>query len=359
MRKLLPVLISLIFLFIANNCFCQGLGCDIDIGCWLSPDYKPTLPASNECHAKFPSTLNMYAKSSLTTGEPCPINWDLEIRSFDYNTSDCFINGCHKHQRISDPSQYKKMLTSIGGIKCESGTFSNSIYKENRYFFAFDIAKPEASGTLYLLARASIPPGCWRDRILEFNPGWRFENDDPNSDWIWTTIALPYQVSGLVELQNGEKYLKSSNPGNHVSDHQFYSLPKMITNLQKLATQTRAQYEEGTTYKVKISFNDLSLEYGGIFDYGNDWDCNHRLHREGKSADLNTTQCLTCDTGQSGCENKSSLDQVTLKHDNGTQETITVKALIDGVAEGLELMEFHNDQNDGRIHLEFVPTENP
>jgi len=124
----------------------------------------------------------------------------------------------------------------------------------------------------------------------------------------------------------------------------------MITRIQNLATNIRSEYRRLTGWNVKISFNDLSLEYGGILDYHSQWNCDHELHRVGKSADLNTTVCLTCDEGQQGCSNKSSLANITLKNKDGTSETLTVKAWIDRLARDERLNEWHRAGSS--IHLE-------
>jgi len=103
----------------------------------------------------------------------------------------------------------------------EPKPFSNALNKENIASFTFFLAKPEASGNLYLLVRASIPPGCIRSEILKLNPGWRFENNNPNADWIETEIALPYHIEGLVELPDGADYLKNAPLNNHVLHNQY------------------------------------------------------------------------------------------------------------------------------------------
>ncbi|MFB3851877.1 MAG: hypothetical protein ACE14Q_08160 [Acidobacteriota bacterium] len=352
MKKKL-ILLFLVSFFITLASFSQGLMCDVDFGCWIA-DWSPTLPPAGYDHATTPATIPMFARSSWTDGRPCPINWDLQIKGFTFNTDDCYINGCHQHSRVYNSSDYQHMVASTGGIRGGSDTFNSSIQKENNAFFTFDIGKPEASGTLYLLVRASIPPGCIRSKILEYNLGWAFENNDPNSDWIFTTITLPYHIYGLIELPDGTDYLKSSNLANHVNN-QFYATPEMMAKLQNLATRIRTEYKEGTTYDVKISFNDLSLEYGGIFDYRSTWDPPHKLHREGKSADLNTTTCLQCDAGQEGCSNKSSLDRITLRYDDGTTETLTVKEWIDSIARGSDFR-LYEWERGSLIHLDLVPT---
>jgi hypothetical protein len=93
---------------------------------------------------------------------------------------------------------------------------------------------------------------------------------------------------------------------------------------------------------MKISFNDLSLEYGGILDYHSNWDCDHKLHRVGKSADLNTDECLICDAGQPLCLNRWSCFYYDYT-DNETKIRYSgyVKDEIDLLAENYNLKEKH------------------
>ena len=355
-RKLIGLTLT-IFILTGMNVFGQVQWCDIDFGCFLTDDWKPTLPPSGSCHATTPDLLKLYARSCWSDGRDCPINWGFQLQAFDYNTDDCYINGCHQHARVFDPSHYQNMLTSSGGIGSESRTFSNFLNREDIAFFAFDVAKPEASGSLYLIIKASIPSGCIRSKILECNPGWRFENDDPNANWIWTTMALPYHIDGLIELADGDDYIKNAPINNHVA-HNQYGTPDMNRRLQNFASAVRTQYRDNNSagnYYVRISFNDLSLQYGGIFDYNSQWDCDHIMHRVGQSVDLNTTVCLTCDSGQQGCVNKSSLNNITLRNADGTTETLTVKEWIDRLAQDQHLNEWHPGTTDRRIHLDIEP----
>jgi len=66
------------------------------------------------CHyTRFSKAL---CKSIWAGDGDCPINWGFQLQAFDFNTDDCYINGCHKHARVFDPSRFEDMLTSIGGI---------------------------------------------------------------------------------------------------------------------------------------------------------------------------------------------------------------------------------------------------
>jgi len=91
-------------------------------------------------------------------------------------------------------------------------------------------------------------------------------------------------VYGLEVLPDSEDYMKNSNHAGH-SAPVFCGTPEMNRKLANLAREFRESYPQGGT----VSFNDLSLRYGGLYDVDQHWDCDHVLHREGKSADVNRT----------------------------------------------------------------------
>ena len=351
-RKLIGLTLT-IFILTGVNVFGQVQWCDIDFGCFLTDDWKPTLPPSGSCHATTPDLLKLYARSCWSDGRDCPINWAFQLQAPDYNSDDCYTNGCHKHSRVLDPSQYQNMLTSSGGLRLDTGLFSNAMNKGNSSYFEFNAARPEASGIMKLSIRASIPPNCDVVSTLEHNPGWILCDDDPEH-YFCTSMALPYHINGLVELPDGDNYLKSSDPGQHVEGHQFYCKLEMVDKVRKLAELIRSKYQDLSGMNVKISFNDLSLEYGGIFDYNNQWNCDHKLHRVGKSMDPNSTECLVCDPGQTGCITLSSADVVVLeKKDTKEQEIWIIKEWIDSIAQmELKLIEKHKSEYDRFMHLE-------
>jgi hypothetical protein len=362
-RKLIGLTLT-IFILTGMNVFGQVMWCDIDFGCPLVDNWRPTIPRqgnvdSGGCHAVTPDFIKGYARSQWDDGSDCPVAWIITLENPSYNTDDCYINGCHQHQRILNPSQYQKMLTSSGGLRPEGGTISSSFYKLDIAYFAFDIAKPEASGVLKVVFKSSIPENCDRSRLLLYNPGWQLDPDDPYH-WMYTKVELPYHILELVELPDGDNYLKSSTLNNHVN-HQFYARQEMRTRLQQLAEDIRTVYRREYGWNVRISFNDLSLEYGGIMDYQTHWGCPHKLHRLGRSADLNVGErdstaplCLQCDSVQDkpNCESKYSTDFIEITdRATGQTRTLTVKRWIDEMAGGHNLHEEEPAENR-LIHLE-------
>ncbi|MGC8763976.1 MAG: hypothetical protein ACP5VN_10165, partial [Acidobacteriota bacterium] len=69
----------------------------------------------------------------------------------------------------------------------------------------------------------------------------------------------------------------------------------------------REWYKKEKDEWVKVSYNDLSLVYGGLYDIDRDhrWDCPHALHRVGTSVDVNHGQ-----TGSTEDVHDDQLDKI-------------------------------------------------
>lgn len=356
--KKYPVVLFFLVLFSAASVSISGQECQI--GFWMFDNWFPTIP-SKGCHASTPDKFNLTATSYYSyTGELYPIDWNFEIKDFPHDMtgcSDCWYNGCHLHDRVTDPSQFVIMKTSIGGIKLAQSTiYGNNIPVENEGRVLCDVAKPEASGSLYLLVKAGIPIGMRTALFRQMNDKW----SDYDDNFIFTIVNLPYHVDGLVDLPAGNNYLKSSTVVHHTAGHQYYCRSAMINKLQSLADDIRKWYKDYFGYDIKISYNDLSLEYGGIFDA--DWECGnpgHKGHRKGKSVDLNTTICLTCDNPSTGCVNRASCDRYEIKDENNKIiESGYYKDKIHELARNYGLVEKHSECDSGKtdhnlIHLEW------
>jgi len=148
---------------------------------------------------------------------------------------------------------------------------------------------PEASGIIRFSGRVKKPLECPE---CEWVPDatWRLDPNDPSQ--VRLEAAFWVSVDGLVELPDSDLWVKNSNSPGHIWDGKlqvFYATPEMIDKLSRLAEAYREEYKN--RYGVpdaKISFNDLSLPYGGLFDISNNWQPEHKLHRLGRSADVNT-----------------------------------------------------------------------
>ena len=56
--------------------------------------------------------------------------------------------------------------------------------------------------------------------------------------------------------------------------------------LSKIRDLCKAYFDE---YGEKVGINDMSLPRGGLFDLNGDWITPHQTHREGKNADIRST----------------------------------------------------------------------
>jgi hypothetical protein len=147
---------------------------------------------------------------------------------------------------------------------------------------------PEASGIIRFSGRVKKPLECPECEWVP-DPTWRLDPNDPSQ--VRAEAAFWVSVDGLVELPDSDLWVKNSSSPGHIWDGKvqvFYATPEMIDKLSRLAEAYREEYKN--RYGVpdaRISFNDLSLPYGGLFDIQNNWQPDHRLHRLGRSADVN------------------------------------------------------------------------
>lgn len=141
---------------------------------------------------------------------------------------------------------------------------------------------PEASGVIRVFARYTIA-----DRSFRFYQDdlWHYDTTDPTHRTVVSEIAFVVGVRGLEELPDSEEYVKDSRHPGHTAPV-FCGTPEMNDRLAALAGAYR-EWCSSQGQTCRISFNDLSLRYGGLFDYRGDWQCPHVLHREGRSADVN------------------------------------------------------------------------
>lgn len=189
--------------------------------------------------------------------------------------------GGHEHDReTGDPKR------TLGSLSCPLDLGEGS---DPKTFYGYTInwvwkatkVMPEASGVVRMRGWYRAENPIYQ---LEEANGWRYDPSDPTRRTVYIEVAFVVGIQGLEVLPDSEDYLKVSNHEGH-SDPVFCGTPAMNQKLAQLASDFRKTYpSEG-----QISFNDLSLPYGGLYDVGQDWDCPHELHREGISADVNQT----------------------------------------------------------------------
>lgn len=102
---------------------------------------------------------------------------------------------------------------------------------------------------------------------------------------LFDSVSLDVKVPQLVELPNSPgEYLKARNPDLwHFDSASYFGTTYLISALRRVASEYKARTNSS------LSFNDLSLPWGGLFDVSGQWTPSHVLHRQGRSADLNRT----------------------------------------------------------------------
>lgn len=94
--------------------------------------------------------------------------------------------------------------------------------------------------------------------------------------------TIDVEIPGLQRLQASSLYLLTGNtstqglrhPGNH------FARTSTLVSMQKIALA----FFQATN--ARLGVNDMSIEWGGIFDLGGDWSPWHCTHRDGVHADI-------------------------------------------------------------------------
>lgn len=150
-----------------------------------------------------------------------------------------------------------------------------------------------------------------------------------------TTRTVIVEVTGLVLAPvspTPRKYLLSGGTPRHPVNH--------FGSTSTVAGSTTAAADYFTQAGASIGINDMSLNYGGLFDAIDDWQPPHRSHRVGTSVDVDR-----CATGANGSipVNQLLLDKL-MKSKGGTR--IVEKQIVPAPCAPT--------QNIKRIHYEFI-----
>ena len=98
-----------------------------------------------------------------------------------------------------------------------------------------------------------------------------------------STATILLQISGLQELTSGDHYAlvgAHSQGTNSLHEKNHYGTASAVSKLQALADSAYADSS------WTVQYNDMSLINGGPFDFTQNWDTPHQLHREGVSVDV-------------------------------------------------------------------------
>jgi hypothetical protein len=116
-----------------------------------------------------------------------------------------------------------------------------------------------------------------------------------DQDTIRTKDTLIIRVPNLAGLDSGTNYELVGTPNNHANTNDpcrpdpptslhyrnHYGTQSLVSAIRNIADAYSRAYPG-----VKIRVNDMSLEYGGLFDTKNDWRNGHTEHRIGKQVDI-------------------------------------------------------------------------
>lgn len=133
------------------------------------------------------------------------------------------------------------------------------------------------------ICRRNIPGNTkvfWRWRAPEFASRLNFT-------WVYSgwcndtnTGAAETRIQGLAALGNGNGYELVGQTPRHPANH--YGTADAVVGLRTIAARYRREFPGDP----KLLFNDISLEWGGLFDLNGDWAKPHSTHRRGSQADV-------------------------------------------------------------------------
>ncbi len=122
----------------------------------------------------------------------------------------------------------------------------------------------------------------------------RVETTQPNKkQFLWDTLSIAEKVSELQLLNDGADYdliggkAEHHGPPTYADNHNHFSTADVRTNIQRIATAYHQQFPN----EVVLQINDMSLPYGGRFDFRGQWAGNsdHQYHRQGTDVDIRST----------------------------------------------------------------------
>ena len=106
-------------------------------------------------------------------------------------------------------------------------------------------------------------------------------------DSVWVGIQ------GLTNLPVHSNYVFIGKQAEHSNNH--YATPRVVEKIQALADDYRAWFPDA----IPLRINDISLEYGGLYDIlknangVRNWKQPHKLHRTGEDVDIRANGSAT------------------------------------------------------------------
>lgn len=112
-------------------------------------------------------------------------------------------------------------------------------------------------------------------------PGGLVDLTGRSGDADSASVTIMVAVPGLTLLLPGAHYELIGATTAHPTNH--YGTPGFVSALQQLADSLYAKHG------AKLEFNEMSLEFGGVFDLQQQWDRPHAEHRLGTNCDMRTS----------------------------------------------------------------------
>lgn len=237
---------------------------------------------------------NVFWNASETLPDYIDTEVCTSISRYD-DENDCynFLSGCHHHQK-SDCNSDFSMGALFSDLTMYNATgFFGETGREAKYAYKHSA---RASGIVLFSARIQLRDGGY---FLE-NEIYRYDPSDPTRRTLIGNIAFVYRLGirlgggfyadMLDELPESQYYTKLRNPDqNHPDECSFYGTSYMISLISQLS---EAYYNYRDQHR-RLSVNDMSLKYGGVFDLDNDCSNPHWRHRTGESVDINRSGANT------------------------------------------------------------------
>lgn len=224
------------------------------------PPPSPKIPQDFDTYYEYPPVSCIEAFTMKTLD--CPFTISI--------AEDTSVNGGHTHSR----------MVSMQGIGTLSGIgltqFSPwEVRGQTAQLFSLKYEHPEMSGGVILKGVVLAAPGhvCLPDGTLA----------------ACTIIYhIDFQVRGLVPLPPsaaGEYTfsgipLSDGTPNYHTDNH--FGTPKLVAAITKVARN----FKRDTG--ISLGINDMSLPWGGLYDYHSTGYSPHKGHRKGTSVDIDS-----------------------------------------------------------------------
>jgi hypothetical protein len=119
--------------------------------------------------------------------------------------------------------------------------------------------------------------------------------DSRQNSLLWDTVSVVERVPGLMELGAGQHYELVGAPQNHTGTNDACRFPPPTSQHTRNhygtaaligAIQNIAAAYDSLNPGIRLRINDMSLEFGGLFDKDNNWQVPHGEHRIGRNADV-------------------------------------------------------------------------